>query len=544
MAISINKIVRDDIASLAEPIPTIAMRGMCITTNPLIPVGLRYLRFNDAETVGEFFGTNSQEYENATAYFSSFVGKLIYQQKPTVMYFGRAVMESVAPYLRGDAKPVFADFKAARDGEVTFYFSEDGYPVSFTMADYNSWSDVATAIQTQLIAGGLTTATATFDAIGQCFFISNGVNGADSTVGFASDGAGSPALAEIMKLTLDTFATLSQGADPETFVQTFAAITNKVKTFNGFWFLYDVSDDYYFAMLDYIANSNNSYMNYKDVASIAQAGALILKLEARNYAKQVELSTGKLIYRFNVPICINITPSNLNRLSANVNGVFNSWAVTQPNSFLSPVNKQFATLVADNWTNEEYEEIIALGCNCYGLVDGGYVQRSVYRLGNCGNTGSDVGEYGSQTKLSWFYIENYIRTGVQTTLLVKMTDGRTLSDLANDTTGRSAVISWITQFLSSCVYNPVKGYPSGNGMINPTDVLAEGINGEYELEQLSVKFNVDIQTINNAFDLQGFFVKGIAENFDSKLESTMYINFAYVVTGDVSTIICTQIPVI
>jgi hypothetical protein len=389
----------------------------------------------------------------------------------------------------------------------------------------------------------LADATAVYDGTNQCFFISSNVAGADNTVGYASNVLGENDIAGALKLTIDSGAGLSQGADQENFTQTFSAITNVVKTFNGFWLLYDYSDNYYLEILAYISNANNNYLHYRTMATIQLAINLIALLVTNGFAKQVQLASGKTTYRFNVCICINISPSNGNRINAFLNGIYNSWAVNQSASFLSAVNKQSGTLISDNWTNAQYKQILELGCNCYGLIDGGYVQRSIYRIGQCGNTGAEVGSYGSQVKLTWFYIENYIRTLVQTAILVRITDGRTLSDLANDATGRTSVLSWITSALNSCAYDPDKGL-NGNGMIKPTNVLAEGVNGEYELQQLSVKFGTDIQTINEAFTNTGYFVLGLAETFDSKLESTMYINFAYVVAGDISTIICTQIPVI
>lgn len=543
MALSIDILVKDTIGSLAEPLPTIAMRGLCLTDSLLIPVDLRFFLFNDVESVATWFGEDSEEYAQATAYFDSFVGKNIYGVRPTAMYFGRAVTNSVAPYLRGAANPKLSDLVALGAGTIAFYFDDTLYPVDLEVADYTSLANVATVIQTQLIAGGLTHATTRFDAVGQCFIVSNGVTGAGETVGYASSGDGGPLLAEALLLTLDTGAELSQGADPETFTQTMLAITKNLKAFMGLWLLYQYDNDYYLNMLNYLSNANVAYMGYRTVASIQELKNLVTFLESNGYAKQVSLSNGKLIYRFNVCICLNVSRNNGNRINAAINGTYNSWAVDRPASFLSAVNKQYATLIPEGFTDAEYNEIIKYGGNVFDKIAGGFVEFSVYRIAQCGSTGDAPKVYGSQVHLTWFYAANYIRVAIQTNVAFRMVDGRTVCDLAGDANGVAAVVSWITQVLQSCAYDKDKQL-NGNGMIKPTDVLAEGANGEYELEQLSTFFGLDIQTLNNAFRSQGYIVMPVVETFESKLESTMYINYAYVVTGDIATIICQQIPVI
>src|SRR5574343_1472248 len=345
MALSIDILVQDTIGGLGDPLPTIAMRGLCLTDSSLIPVDLRFFMFHDADSVAAWFGQDSAEYAQATAYFGSFVGKNIYGVKPSAMYFGRAVTQNVAPYLRGAADPKLSKLVELGAGVVIFYFDGVGYPISFTADDYTSLANVAAVIQTQLIAAGLTLATATFNAIGQCFIVSSGQVGEEHTVGFASSGDGGPLLAEAMLLTLDDGAELSQGADTETFTQTMLAITKNLKAFMGLWLLYEYTQEYCLDMLNYLSNINIANMGYLTLDSILALRNFVTFLETNGYAKQVQLSTGKLIYRFNVCICLNVSRNNGQRINAAINGTYNSWAVDTPASFLSAVNKQFATLI-------------------------------------------------------------------------------------------------------------------------------------------------------------------------------------------------------
>ena len=67
-----------------------------ITNNILLPTTEPVKKFNNASSVGDFFGTNSDEYVRAVKYFKTSTQAL---NLPPYLYFGKWINTALAPYV-------------------------------------------------------------------------------------------------------------------------------------------------------------------------------------------------------------------------------------------------------------------------------------------------------------------------------------------------------------------------------------------------------------------------------------------------------------
>ena len=72
--------------------------GLILTTNALIPMSSQVMIFANADSVGDYFGLNSDEYAQATIYFNGYNNSF---SKPRHLLFSRRVNASIPAYIRG-----------------------------------------------------------------------------------------------------------------------------------------------------------------------------------------------------------------------------------------------------------------------------------------------------------------------------------------------------------------------------------------------------------------------------------------------------------
>lgn len=166
-----------------------------MTQNSQLPPGL-VAEFANASSVGAYFGTSSEEYLRAQAYFS-FISKLI--KSPQRISFARWVSTAIAAMIVGDTlTKSLAAFVAQTAGTLTL--NSGATPVnisSINLSTATTLTQVASLLQTAIQASGnaqLTTATVTFNTNTNQFVLTGGTPGSGTLsatpTGLSSDLSG------------------------------------------------------------------------------------------------------------------------------------------------------------------------------------------------------------------------------------------------------------------------------------------------------------------------------------------------------------------
>jgi hypothetical protein len=152
--------------------------GRLFTNNPLIPTET-VVEFTDADEVGAYFGSASEEYKRAAFYFS-FISKNI--TAPKKLSFARWAAVDVAPRVYGASSiSTLATLQAISTGGLSVTFG--GTTLDLTTIDFSttlSYADVASVLQTEIQAGVgavFTAATVTFNAVDNRFELVGGAVG-------------------------------------------------------------------------------------------------------------------------------------------------------------------------------------------------------------------------------------------------------------------------------------------------------------------------------------------------------------------------------
>ncbi len=152
-----------------------------ITQNTLLPPGL-VMEFDNADAVGAYFGTTSEEFQRATAYFA-FISKNV--QSPQTISFARWVNIAIAPMIIGDStEKNLAAIAAVAAGTLTI--NNNGVAVPLTGIDFTgaaSLTAAAALLQTELRASvdpQLDNCTVTFNTNTNQFVLTGTTTGAGS----------------------------------------------------------------------------------------------------------------------------------------------------------------------------------------------------------------------------------------------------------------------------------------------------------------------------------------------------------------------------
>jgi len=154
--------------------------GRFVTQNVLLPAGT-FVEFTTLPDVGTFFGTSSEEYLRASAYFS-FISKNIV--KPSKISFVRWNVAAAAPTVLSDASVKnLTAIKALSAGNIKIATTLGGAPIAIGPINFSGAADLtacATLLQTAVRLGAdaqLTTATVTYNTTTQRFSITGTVAG-------------------------------------------------------------------------------------------------------------------------------------------------------------------------------------------------------------------------------------------------------------------------------------------------------------------------------------------------------------------------------
>lgn len=147
---------------------------LCLTDSVLLSTTVRHKSFSSASAVGDFFGSSSEEYKAADAYF--FQDPAL-EDQPDQLDFGRFADSSIAALLECGDSPLttIASWQAITSGDLAITI--DGGLVELKILNFSavtSLDDVATVIDTALGANG------------DCYYLGGRFNINSATTGAAS----------------------------------------------------------------------------------------------------------------------------------------------------------------------------------------------------------------------------------------------------------------------------------------------------------------------------------------------------------------------
>lgn len=152
-----------------------------ITQNNALPPGI-VAEFANATAVGAYFGTTSEEYKRALAYFS-FISKSI--RSPQRISFARWVAAAIAPMIVGDTTAKnLSQWASVNAGKLTLNVGNTAYNLTgINAAGAPDLTSVAAILQTAIRAQTdpqLTTATVTYNTNTNQFVLTGSVTGTGS----------------------------------------------------------------------------------------------------------------------------------------------------------------------------------------------------------------------------------------------------------------------------------------------------------------------------------------------------------------------------
>lgn len=194
----------------ATPALRAYFNGAVISRNERIPINPQTaLAFTSALAVSNYFGLDSEEYNNALVYFKGFDKSTV---KPSYLYFIRQADVAAAAWLRGGSleNMTLAQLQDLSGTLTLTVDAETKTTASIDLSGATSFSNAATLIDTALNTAFTATVGCTYDSLLSAFVIESGTTGVSSIVSFATG-----TLSASIKLTSTTGAVQSIGVDAE-----------------------------------------------------------------------------------------------------------------------------------------------------------------------------------------------------------------------------------------------------------------------------------------------------------------------------------------
>jgi hypothetical protein len=203
-----------------------------VTQNSVLPPGL-VAQFANAQSVGAYFGTQSEEYLRAQAYFS-FVSKKI--NSPSLISFVRWVSTAIAPMIVGDTiAKLISSFANITTGTLTL--NDGATPIAISGISFSgctTLTQVAAALQTALRLNAdtqLTNCSVTFNTNTNQFVLT-GSNSGTGTLSATPTGLSTDISALLGWTTGGTILVPGQSAStPANAISSSAAISNNFGSF-------------------------------------------------------------------------------------------------------------------------------------------------------------------------------------------------------------------------------------------------------------------------------------------------------------------------
>lgn len=209
------------------------------TTNELVPPDT-VLQFGSADlaTIGEYFGTDTEEYKRA-AFLFGFISKTTKKAKKISYY--RYVDTDLAPKIFGGTdNKAYTDFTSITDGSFDLEIGGVTNTITVDFSTAATLADVASLIQTQIqleSEAQFSTATVTYNANRKSFDFVGGVS-EEATISVSSASTGTD-IADLLQW--NAFAIFSNGKLAETITENLNNSINLSTNFATLLYTYDIN---------------------------------------------------------------------------------------------------------------------------------------------------------------------------------------------------------------------------------------------------------------------------------------------------------------
>lgn len=211
-SIPASQIVNVNPSVLSSGGSPLSMNAVFLSENANLPTG-QAVSFATADSVGEYFGFTSAEYQAAAVYFKGFDGSTI---KPGMLIFFAYNKATEGAFLLGaSVKSLSLNELKKINGTLSVIIDgSEKQAASLNLSGAKSFSNAA-----ELIGTALGSVTVTFDSQLQAFKIESSTTGTTSTITFATG-----TIADALGLSENTGAKLSQGSNTTTPTETMQAV--------------------------------------------------------------------------------------------------------------------------------------------------------------------------------------------------------------------------------------------------------------------------------------------------------------------------------
>ena len=348
MAISASQIVQVLPRILTGTGNDLVFNGMVLDDNALLPAATP-ISFSSADSVGEYFGTSSDEYNFAAVYFGGYNNSQI---KPSLLYFYRLTPSGAAPFVRGETlspAAALAAIKAVNAGDITISLSGTEYTATgIDFSGATSLSDAASALQTALTTEGAGV-TVGYNSVNNAFTITSTAVGEQESITVPT---GTAAVA--LGFTEET-ATVSAGEDATDVVGSMANLTRQFQNFVTFTTLAEAADADALALASWVSAQANAGTMYLYVCWDSSKA----NLDATNTTVIAEQ-----IKALNATGTTTVYPSY--KIAAFVMGTAASIAWDQTNGTITFAFKAQSGLAADVTDTQHSVALLAHGVNFIG----------------------------------------------------------------------------------------------------------------------------------------------------------------------------------
>lgn len=211
-SIPASQIVNVNPSVLSSGGSPLSMNAVFLSENANLPTG-QAVSFATADSVGEYFGFTSAEYQAAAVYFKGFDGSTI---KPgTLIFFAYNKAIEGAFLLGASVKSLSLNELKKINGTLSVIIDgSEKKAASLNLSGAKSFSNAA-----ELIGTALGSVTVTFDSQLQAFKVASSTTGTTSTIAFATG-----ATADALGLSENAGASISQGSNKTTPTETMQAV--------------------------------------------------------------------------------------------------------------------------------------------------------------------------------------------------------------------------------------------------------------------------------------------------------------------------------
>ena len=255
MAISASQIVQVLPRILTGTGNDLVFNGMVLDDNALLPAATP-ISFSSADSVGEYFGTTSDEYRFAAVYFGGYNNSQI---KPSLLYFYRLTPAGAAPFVRGETlapAAALAAIKAINAGGITLSISGTEYTATgIDFSGVTSLSAAAATLQTALTSEGAGV-TVDYSSVNDAFTITATAIGEQESITVPTGTA-----AAVLGFNDET-ATVSAGEDATDAVGSMTNLTRQFQNFVTFTTLSEAADSDALALTSWVSTQANAGTMY------------------------------------------------------------------------------------------------------------------------------------------------------------------------------------------------------------------------------------------------------------------------------------------